>query len=392
MASQVTVTRHAEAAPTISREAIVAAQGQYVLPAKKVYAQQYSSIYFCRLRQLRPSLTATIQRIFDSEERSVPICERIIDASPGKEIVVMGTLYKDMPLKPCVLDEYEADSATEKDVVERVNFCHADDALALEDEHGRINLVLASDCRVYERGLPPPPPISAEERLVDIHAVRVANLVSGIVIGVQGAENDMGDFVVTRIFYLEPVVPASGNSSTSATIMQAPSTTNAMANELKLEAKANYIMFLSDLSLGNPAIELSSSTTPTSADVESKGPASSSLSNSSSSSSKATDAAGPSDGLSTRMALDLCLDFVSGSYLPSLSPPICFCCLYSLYHFLFPFPSPHRTIAISSSASTSASSHAHVQVWPPPPPPRHLFPLPYPASCWQATLYTSRLP
>lgn len=36
-------------------------------------------------------------------------CPRIIDAAPGATVVVVGTLYKDMALKPNILDEFSAE-------------------------------------------------------------------------------------------------------------------------------------------------------------------------------------------------------------------------------------------------------------------------------------------
>ena len=36
-------------------------------------------------------------------------CPRIIDAAPGATVIVIGTLYKDMALKPSVLDEFDAE-------------------------------------------------------------------------------------------------------------------------------------------------------------------------------------------------------------------------------------------------------------------------------------------
>ena len=37
------------------------------------------------------------------------LCARIIEAVPGSTVAVIGTLYKDMSLKPNILDEFSAE-------------------------------------------------------------------------------------------------------------------------------------------------------------------------------------------------------------------------------------------------------------------------------------------
>ena len=47
------------------------------------------------IRVPQPSLTGA----------SKPICKRIVELDVDKESVVIGTLYKEMSKKPCLLDE-----------------------------------------------------------------------------------------------------------------------------------------------------------------------------------------------------------------------------------------------------------------------------------------------
>lgn len=54
------------------------------------------------------------------------------------DVVVVGTLYKEMPLKPNVLQEFT--SKLQGPPPARANYCSAEDELVLEDESGRVTL------------------------------------------------------------------------------------------------------------------------------------------------------------------------------------------------------------------------------------------------------------
>jgi hypothetical protein len=41
----------------------------------------------------------------------VKVCEQILDLEDGQRVVIIGTVFKDMPLRPSVLDEFR-DEAT----------------------------------------------------------------------------------------------------------------------------------------------------------------------------------------------------------------------------------------------------------------------------------------
>lgn len=92
---------------------------------------------------------------------------------------MIGTLYKQMQLKPSILDEY----AKERSVAPLVsvhNFMHANDHLILEDESGRVKLVGEN--------------------------VSAKSYVTGVVVAVYGQEGSDGEFLVQHI--LEPGLPA----------------------------------------------------------------------------------------------------------------------------------------------------------------------------------------
>lgn len=49
------------------------------------------------------------------------------------EVVIVGTLYKEMPLKPSILDEYAKDRGIVGQILKRQSFISPEDMLVLED-------------------------------------------------------------------------------------------------------------------------------------------------------------------------------------------------------------------------------------------------------------------
>ncbi len=68
---------------------------------KRTYDSQYAPIYFCRLELMTPLLLARIAQQWPG----VPV-SKILDLPEGQEVAVVGTVYKEMKLKPSILDEY----------------------------------------------------------------------------------------------------------------------------------------------------------------------------------------------------------------------------------------------------------------------------------------------
>ena len=86
-----------------------ATTGRFVLKDKN-FTQQYNHMYCKRQLQMRPhAQRAAIRRWGEADGAAVA---KIINAPlDGAPCVVIGMLYKDMKLKPCVLDEYKSDYA-----------------------------------------------------------------------------------------------------------------------------------------------------------------------------------------------------------------------------------------------------------------------------------------
>ncbi|KAG4913060.1 hypothetical protein AAZX31_19G133600 [Glycine max] len=135
---------------------------------KETYqGQQYSQIYFARLHLMRTLLYSLIPHW----KPNSPVCT-VLGLEEGKECVIVGTLYKHMKLKPCILDEY----SKERSVVPLVkphNFIHPDDHLVLEDESGRVKL--------------------------SGYIISPSEYVTGIVVALLGKETGAGDFLVQDV-------------------------------------------------------------------------------------------------------------------------------------------------------------------------------------------------
>lgn len=145
-------------------------EGQKFLVREKSFVQQFAAIYFMRLKLLKEVLVSVITSKLPP---GVKICETTQNVVKGVECVIIGTMYKDMCLKPCILDEYKDD----KPATNLASYRSADDKLILEDEDGRIKL-------------------SSDERILPVHS-----LCTGIVVALRGKEGEGGLFLVDEVYY-----------------------------------------------------------------------------------------------------------------------------------------------------------------------------------------------
>jgi DNA polymerase delta subunit 2 len=108
---------------------------RYCLSMQRYKGQQYSQLYFFRLHTIRQNLLSRVQERWPS----LPVC-KVLGLEEGQLCVVVGTLYKQMQLKPSILEEY----SKERSVVLLATpskFTHNDDYLIMEDESGRVKLI-----------------------------------------------------------------------------------------------------------------------------------------------------------------------------------------------------------------------------------------------------------
>ncbi|KAI8921375.1 DNA polymerase alpha/epsilon subunit B-domain-containing protein [Powellomyces hirtus] len=149
---------------------------------ERVYTQQYAGIYFCRLNMLRPKAFAAANERWGKTEAAPPAVPRVLDVKTSQVCYIVGTVYVDMPLKPCILDE-----VTKEHWIlappPREKYATEDDEFILEDESGRVSLTGS--------------------------ILKKTMLVTGIIIAVLGCETASGQFEVIDICYpaLKPQIP-----------------------------------------------------------------------------------------------------------------------------------------------------------------------------------------
>ncbi|KAK7848769.1 dna polymerase delta small subunit, partial [Quercus suber] len=126
---------------------------------KETYrGQQYSQIYFTRLHLMRTLLYS----LAPNWKPHLPVCT-ILQLEKDRECIIVGTLYKHMKLKPCILDEYSKEEYNSLDGV----------VVALLGKETDAGDFLVQD--VLEAGLPPQieHPLKPRE---DKHVVFVSGL------------------------------------------------------------------------------------------------------------------------------------------------------------------------------------------------------------------------
>ena len=82
------------------------------------YTLQYSHIYTNRLALLKPFVLSAVSERWGVESGRARVCPKIVDLLPGEGAqrtlrpwVVCGCIYKEMTLKPSVLDTYSGATA-----------------------------------------------------------------------------------------------------------------------------------------------------------------------------------------------------------------------------------------------------------------------------------------
>lgn len=164
------------------------------------YDRQYAQLYFYRLVQMRPMVEAEAKARWPG----VPVT-RVLDVSEeAGEQAVIGTLYKEMALKPSILDEYTKDRVLGTHLG-RTRFTQPEDRVVLEDEGARVTLT--------GTGIDP------------------GSCVTGLVAAVRGVVLSSGEFEVRDVCYAgmapQPPLPSDITGATD-----------------------KYVAFVSGLSLG----------------------------------------------------------------------------------------------------------------------------------------------
>ncbi|KAK9368163.1 DNA polymerase alpha/epsilon subunit B-domain-containing protein [Lipomyces kononenkoae] len=153
---------------------------------EKAYEQQYASLYFLRLTVLKPRVSKVAADAWNGMSilsQEVKAVDRVLDVRQGEFCWIVGTIYIEMSLKPNILDEITKEFWTTAPISKDKFVDPQHDAIMLEDESGRVNLVGST--------------------------IKSELLVTGCVVAVLGSETTSGDFDVVDIRYpeLAPQVP-----------------------------------------------------------------------------------------------------------------------------------------------------------------------------------------
>lgn len=200
----------------------------------KNFDKQYAAIYFTRLRALKQTVLDAAARelagrMQNGGEAAPKMCGRVLDIVPDRLCVIAGTIYKEMKLKPCIIEEYNktaaaADATTQAGSV----YTSPDDTLVLEDEFGRVGLIGSPD------------------------KLDVRELVSGVVVAVLGREAPGGKFEVEQLFIPDlapqksmPAMIAAASSSAAAAAASSSSSSSP-------SPPPAYLLCVSGLSFGAP--------------------------------------------------------------------------------------------------------------------------------------------
>lgn len=148
---------------------------RFVVGGKK-FSQQFSHVYFFRLNALRSSVR---QRALRHHSAEFSMVDRILDLKEGVPSIVIGTLYKEMQLKPDILQQTHNE--------DRQTFVSNSDFLILEDESGRIRIRSPLDGTT-----------SAADQAQKLHPCR---LLTGLIVAVCGQVNHAGEFAMEDVCF-----------------------------------------------------------------------------------------------------------------------------------------------------------------------------------------------
>eukprot|EP00920_Eleutheroschizon_duboscqi_P023817 GHVT01059268.1.p1 GENE.GHVT01059268.1~~GHVT01059268.1.p1 ORF type:complete len:414 (+),score=99.50 GHVT01059268.1:190-1431(+) len=151
--------------------------GRFQLGTNLTYMEQYSSMYLIRLCLMKQRLLEAARKLWGSNAETKPKSSRrlefldgIKDIAGHGECVVVGTLYKEMALKPSVFKEAKDELELE---VPPQSFLSESDSLLIEDQSARVNIF-------------PLPGVFDVDRIV-----------SGMTIAVRGHVDGRGRFVAS---------------------------------------------------------------------------------------------------------------------------------------------------------------------------------------------------
>lgn len=108
----------------------------FIIKDKKSELIQYATFYWLRLQSLRPHVKEMAE--FKWGDDDPKFVNNILDIKPSQQTVIIGTLFKEQPLKPSILKNIVGVLGTRK--FTKGLYSSEEDFAVLEDSSGRIRL------------------------------------------------------------------------------------------------------------------------------------------------------------------------------------------------------------------------------------------------------------
>lgn len=157
---------------------------KFVLDKKKMNNVQYSSLYFMRLAKLKDGIK---KKLTDSNN---PVIE-IINVTKNSKVVVIGVLFKEMKLRPTILNKMNTESMRVGSK-QLSNFVSENDVVYIEDFKARAKLAFDENS-VFQY----------DHIALNQQRVSHENLLTGMVAGVIGYTDERGTIIVERMIFDE---------------------------------------------------------------------------------------------------------------------------------------------------------------------------------------------
>lgn len=183
--------------------AIYTPQYQRFLLRTRSYTQQFSHIYTRRTHALREVTLAAARAKWGGDAASfdrLRVCGKIIDLRPqagvagDQEVLVIGCVYKDQPLKPSILEEYGAERGVEAPVQSRSNYASLNDTMVLEDESGRVALAAGTWHAALHGGM-----AHSTFRARFPLTLLTRTCPTGVILAARGYVRDTGEFAICDV-------------------------------------------------------------------------------------------------------------------------------------------------------------------------------------------------
>ena len=208
-----------------SSETRVAAQRHQapVETEQKSQLIQYAAFYYHRLQALKPKVQENAKKTFPLNATFI---SNILDIRQNTLTVLIGTLFKDMKLKPNILKDITGTLGTRQPM----KYCSAEDNCILEDSSGRIR-------------------IKDKTEAADLFS----KIVTGSIIGCLGRADINGIFYVENYVYAGYIIDTPNIFSDMKF-----KTRRSLFDRVALQDQGrNFVAFVSGLELGMPQDQLS---------------------------------------------------------------------------------------------------------------------------------------